>query len=86
MQQQRARFELEQKVLGAALGVEDAKAGDACRQVVLDAPAKPGLVNVQGDDAPADCVRLDAPSGGLYFRKLRHIRAFGMRAGSASAT
>src|SRR6185437_10876390 len=83
MQQQGAGLEFEQKVLGAALGMQDAQPGDTRRQVLLHAPAQARLVDVKGDDAPADCVRLDAPSGGLYFGKLGHTLTFEDRPRSA---
>jgi len=74
VQQQRAVFELDQKIFGTPSGNADALASQQGRQRSRYAPSQTRLVHGELDDATANDVRLDAAPRRFDLRKLRHAR------------
>jgi hypothetical protein len=70
MQEQRARVEAEEEVLGASASQPDVLTGDLQGEVVRYPPAQSWFMNVERDDLAADDMGLDAAAGSFDFGKL----------------
>ncbi len=74
VQHQSAGFGFQQKILGPALRVQDAIAGNARRDSSVDTPSQSRFVDGEGDDAASHRVRLDTAARGLDLWKFRHAQ------------
>src|SRR6266478_427196 len=75
VQQQGARLELEQQVLGAPSGAHDALTGHLLRQIARHRPAQPRLVDLERDNAAPQRVGPQAPARRFDFRQFGQARA-----------